>query len=89
MLIVRHRVNTRAQLEITPSNLGVEVDLRSRNDELILEPSSRFVLGYRYIDNSLIISSENKLTGYKNNYTNEIYLFLIQDELIKDIRYPT
>ena len=37
MLIVRHRVNTRAQLEITPSNLGVEVDLRSRNDELILE----------------------------------------------------
>ena len=59
------------------------------NDELILEPSSRFVLGYRYIDNSLIISSENKLTGYKNNYTNEIYLFLIQDELIKDIRYPT
>jgi hypothetical protein len=59
------------------------------NDEVILEPDSRFVLGYRYIDNSLIISSENKFTGYKNNYTNEIYLFLIQDELLKDIRYPT
>jgi len=58
------------------------------NDELILEPDSRFVLGYRYINNSKLLSAENNFLGYREKYTNQIYIFLIQDESIKDIRYP-
>lgn len=58
------------------------------NDELILEPDSRFVLGHRYIDNSKLLSAENNFLGYREKYTNQIYIFLIQDESIKDIRYP-
>jgi len=37
MLIVRHRINSRAELASTPKSLGVEIDLRSRNDQVILE----------------------------------------------------
>jgi len=37
MLIVRHRINSRAELATTPNSLGVEIDLRSRNDQIILE----------------------------------------------------
>jgi len=37
VLIVRHRVNTLSQLVDTPKSFGAEIDLRSRNDELILE----------------------------------------------------
>ena len=37
MLIVRHRVNSRIELAVTPKSMGVEIDLRSRNDQIILE----------------------------------------------------
>ena len=37
MLIIRHRINSSAELAITPKSMGVEVDLRSRNDQIILE----------------------------------------------------
>ncbi len=36
MLIIQHRVNWRSQLETVPAVMGVEIDLRSRGDEIIL-----------------------------------------------------
>lgn len=37
MLYIQHRVNTIAQLESTPIEFGVELDLRDREDRLILQ----------------------------------------------------
>ena len=37
MLIVRHRVNSKTELALVPTTMGVEIDLRSRNDQIILE----------------------------------------------------
>lgn len=36
MEIIRHRRNTRAELEATPASYGVEVDIRSRGERLIV-----------------------------------------------------
>ena len=36
MIVVRHRRNTSAQLQETPSTLGVEMDIRSEGGELII-----------------------------------------------------
>ncbi|AEG02029.1 hypothetical protein [Methylomonas methanica] len=48
-LIIRHRCNTVADLQSTDRKLGVEIDLRSRNDELILAHDP-FVAGERFGD---------------------------------------
>src|SRR5215470_14481721 len=37
MLYIQHRVNTIEQLQNTPINYGVELDLRDRGDRLILQ----------------------------------------------------
>ena len=37
MLIIKHRVNSIKQLLDTPENLGVEVDIRSYKEDLILQ----------------------------------------------------
>jgi hypothetical protein len=37
MLTIAHRVNTRAQLEQTPPEYGVEIDLRDFGDRLVLQ----------------------------------------------------
>lgn len=36
MIIIEHRRNTRAQLEATPLHYGVEIDLRSHGDKIVL-----------------------------------------------------
>lgn len=36
MIIVRHRRNSRVELEATPAELGIEVDIRSQGDRLII-----------------------------------------------------
>ena len=45
MLLVKHRVNTIELLKKTPKNIGVEIDIRSYNEDLILhhEPFSKGV----------------------------------------------
>ena len=49
MIIVRHRRNSREQLDETPAELGVEVDIRSRGEELIVHHDP-FVGGERFED---------------------------------------
>jgi hypothetical protein len=54
--IVRHRRNTIAELAETPSDLGIEVDIRSRGDELLIhhdpfvpgEPFDAWIKAYRH-----------------------------------------
>lgn len=56
MIIVRHRRNTRAELAATPPELGVEVDLRSAGEGLIVhhdpfvagEPFEDWLTAYRH-----------------------------------------
>ena len=56
MQFIAHRRNTLAELDATPTHHGVEIDLRSREDELILrhdpfQPGERFedwLAGYRH-----------------------------------------
>jgi hypothetical protein len=52
MIIVSHRRNTIEELESTPSNLGVEVDIRSQSDELIIhhDPFSPGVSFAKWLD---------------------------------------
>jgi hypothetical protein len=49
VIIVRHRCNTSAQLRITPRELGVEVDIRSHGDALIIHHDP-FVTGESFED---------------------------------------
>jgi hypothetical protein len=47
--IIRHRRNTRAELEQTPRQYGIELDIRSHGDDLILHHDA-FVAGERFVD---------------------------------------
>lgn len=47
MIIIQHRRNMRAQLEATPSHYGVEIDLRSHDDKIVLHHDP-FVAGERF-----------------------------------------
>ena len=49
MTIIRHRRNTRAELEQTPRQYGIELDIRSQGHELILHHDP-FAGGERFAD---------------------------------------
>ena len=49
MIIVRHRRNLRRELEETPTDLGIEVDVRSQGSELVIHHDP-FVIGERFED---------------------------------------
>ena len=49
MIIVRHRRNLRRELEETPTDLGIEVDIRSQGSELVIHHDP-FVVGERFED---------------------------------------
>lgn len=49
MIIVRHRRNTLEELRATPQDLGIELDLRSRGEDLIIHHDA-FVDGERFED---------------------------------------
>ena len=49
MILIRHRRNTRAELEATPRELGIEVDIRSQGDDLVIHHDP-FVVGERFED---------------------------------------
>ncbi len=49
MIIIRHRRNLRRELQETPRDLGVEVDIRSYGKDLVIHHDP-FVLGERFED---------------------------------------
>lgn len=56
MIVIRHRRNTLAELQATPADLGIELDLRSRGEELIIHHDA-FADGERF---------EDWLTGFRH-----------------------
>ena len=64
MIIIKHRVNTISSLKKTQENLGVEIDLRSKNKQLYLhhDPFKNGVLfskWLRHYKHSFIVLNVN------------------------------
>lgn len=70
MEIIAHRVNTIEQLKKIPDNTGVEIDIRSKNGELILQHDA-------YLDGELL---DNFLKNYNRNST---IIFDIKEERVE------
>lgn len=49
MILIRHRRNTRTELEATPREFGIEVDIRSQGEDLVIHHDP-FVVGERFED---------------------------------------
>lgn len=89
MKLIRHRRNTREQLRETPTEFGVEMDLRSYGDELIIHHDP-FVVGERfepwlaeYRHGTLILNVkeeglEERLIALMRSHGIEDYFFLDQ-----------
>lgn len=89
MLIIRHRRNTLAELLETPSDLGIEVDIRTNGDNLIIhhdpfvlgEEFERWLEGYRHqclILNVKEEGLEDRLIGLMQKHDIGDYFFLDQ-----------
>lgn len=70
MIIVRHRRNTLEELRATPQDLGIELDLRSRGEELIIHHDA-FVDGERF---------EDWLDGYRHG----LLILNVKEEGLED-----
>jgi hypothetical protein len=89
MKLISHRRNTLAQLQDTPTRYGVEVDIRSHGDQLIIhhdalvagEPFEAWIAAYRH--GTLILNVkeeglEERLIGLMRRHGIEDYFFLDQ-----------
>ena len=89
MIIIKHRVNTIEELRKTPNNLGVEIDLRSFKDKIIIhhEPCidgvsfDEWIKHYKH--NFLILNVkeeglENSIMKIINSYEVKNFFFLDQ-----------
>ena len=89
MIIIKHRVNTIEELRKTPNNLGVEIDLRSFKDKIIIHHEP-FIDGVsfdewikHYKHNFLILNVkeeglENSIMKIINSYEVKKFFFLDQ-----------
>ena len=68
MLIIRHRVNTLEELEQTPTDLGVEIDVRGYGSELLLNHDP--------LDKP---EKYTKLEDYLKNFHHRFIIFNIKD----------
>lgn len=89
MIIVRHRRNSRVDLEATSAELGIEVDIRSQGDRLIIhhdpfsdgEPFDEWVAAYRHrllILNVKEEGLEDRLLDRMSRHGIEDFFFLDQ-----------
>lgn len=89
MKLIRHRRNTIAELAATPVGLGVEVDIRSQGDRLVIhhdpfvegEDFDRWIAGYRH--GTLILNVkeeglEDRLLASMATHSIEDFFFLDQ-----------
>lgn len=92
MLIIHHRRNTRALLESTPASFGIEIDVRSSNNELIVQhdpfvegvPLDVLLKGYRH---SLLVVNI-KEEGLEEKIMQELYRNKIEDFFFLDQSFP-
>jgi hypothetical protein len=83
MIIVRHRRNTCEQLRETAPELGVEVDIRSRGDELIMHHDP-FVDGERFEDWLAHFRHRTLILNVKEEGLEERLIALMQAHEIDD-----
>ena len=89
MLYIAHRINDINQLKQTPSEMGVEIDIRSNGQNLILQHDP-FTAGTKFYDwlkcyqHQLIILNikeeglEERILSYLNEFNIKNYFFLDQ-----------
>jgi len=89
MLYIAHRINDINQLKQTPSDMGVEIDIRSTGQDLILQhdpfiPGTQFHDWLKYYQHQLIILNikeeglEERILSYLNEFNITNYFFLDQ-----------
>lgn len=74
MIVVRHRVNTRAALEATDTRLGVEIDLRTRGGELVLRHD--------------LLADGEPFLPWLDSYRHRLLVLNVKEEGIEDIVLP-
>jgi hypothetical protein len=89
MLYIAHRINDINQLKLTPATMGVEIDIRSNGQDLILQHDP-FSAGTQFYDwlkcyqHQLIILNikeeglEERILSYLNDFNIKNYFFLDQ-----------
>lgn len=92
MIIVQHRVNTTLQLNATPTNLGVECDLRDKYNEIILQHDA-YTQGENvqpYLDayNHNLLIANVKTEGIEQQLINEIEKRRIPNYFLLDVSLP-
>jgi hypothetical protein len=92
MQIIRHRRNTIAELKETPTNLGVEVDIRSYGDELILHHDpfvhgENFEKWLEYFQHKTLILNV-KEEGLENRVLEVMRAYNINDFFFLDQSFP-
>lgn len=92
MILVNHRVNTIAELQGTPKECGVEIDIRPYNNRLILNHEP-FVDGedleaflQNYYHKLLILNVKSE--GIEKNVFDLVNKYNIQDYFFLDITFP-
>ena len=89
MLYIAHRINLIKQLKQIPPEMGVEVDIRSNGQDLILqhdpfEAGTKFYDWLKYYKHQLIILNikeeglEERILSYLNQFNIKNYFFLDQ-----------
>lgn len=89
MLYIAHRINDINQLKQTPSEMGVEIDIRSNGQDLILQhdpfiTGTKFYDWLKYYQHRLIILNikeeglEKRILSYLNEFNIKNYFFLDQ-----------
>ena len=93
MQIIAHRRNTIAELEATPTRYGVEIDLRSRGDRLVLHHDP-FVDGCdfdewleRYRHKTLILNVKEE--GIEERVKERMAAHHVEDFFFLDLSFPS
>ena len=92
MLIISHRINTIDELKETPTRLGVELDLRYHNEELILHHDP-FVTGEKFEEylkhyNHRFLILNIKSEGIEYRVLELLNRYAIKDYFFLDCSFP-
>ena len=92
MEIIAHRINTSKELIYIPLDLGVEIDIRTNNDQLILshDPFKKGELMEEWLDHyqhkTLILNLKEE--GLENKVLELMYKFDIKNFFFLDQSFP-
>ncbi len=92
MLIVQHRVNTVAQLYATPTQYGVELDVRDKYTELVLQhdalaPGEPWKMYLQAYNHALLIANV-KAEGIEQHIINDLATVHCTNYFLLDVSLP-